>query len=231
MPRARQAFLNVGLIRERCLMLGLSRRELGRRLCVSDGVLRGIFDGRNHAELSLSFVGNLANELGVTPPDLFEARTPEAPDVVASAEQDSVKVEAALMEARRLVRVEALARGLGWKLSRTRDALVVLGDRLTGTGLRLRYSNGGATLQPRPLTLTIAERERFERAQLATDGLRINAARILRLVLKGEIDASWERKASNDDRVQLYVLLKQGLIEQAEDQFIARPEVEYSLSP
>jgi transcriptional regulator with XRE-family HTH domain len=230
MPRARRKLLNVRLIRERCLALGLSRRELGARICVSDVVVRGIFQERNHAELTLSLVEKLASELGVEPTDLLQAETPEIPQVAPDAALDSVKVEAALMEAGRLVRVEALARGFQWKLARIRQALDELDDKLTGTGLRLRYSNGGVTIQPRPTILSIAERERFERARLATEGLRVNAARILKLVVDGRLDAAWERQASNDDRVQLYVLLKQGLIEHAGDQFIARPEVVYSLS-
>jgi hypothetical protein len=70
---------------------------------------------------------------------------------------------------------------------------------------------------------------RIAEGRLAGSGLNVREANLLRKVLAGDADMAWERDASLPDRIASGALMKQGLIERAENRFVASEDVRFSL--
>ena len=143
---------------------------------------------------------------------------------------DDVKIEAALGLTKRGTKAEDLARGLGWTLKRTREALRGLGGRLQGTGTRLRQQSGKYRLVPAIGALSAEERRGVESASVSRSGLSVAAARVLHGVVGGDVDRQWIQNASNDRGAALATLLRLGWIDQESGgEMIPSADVRFSL--
>jgi transcriptional regulator with XRE-family HTH domain len=218
--------LDIALIRERRQSLGMSGRELGRRLGRSSTWWMTLENGRDHDEVTLGFLERLSEVLEVEAAALLgRAAGPQD----ASSASDTAKLEAALAEAGRAVPPEQLAAALGWPLSRLTAGVEALRARQAGTGLRV-YNGIGLHLRPAETVLGASERRRLHTQRRALHGLRRDEAQLMLKVLRGEVAGEWEQRAGNNDRVTLGTLLRQGLVKRHGDGYRMTPAVGYSLS-
>lgn len=211
---------------------GFSQRQLSRQVGLSTIGVSTLEQpaGDNHGDLSLRTLTRLADALGVEPRGLLSSDG-EAPAEVAPA-PDDVKVEAVLFEVGAALSRTDLAQALGWELARVNAAVTGLRGRLTGTGQRL-VGGSRLRLQARQEMLDEAELSRARALAQKADGRGFDhgCARVLRQVLDGEVDSSWEARASNPQRVTLGRLANLGLIEKWGSAWAASESVEFSFPP
>lgn len=198
-------------VRSLRLERGLSQRELARRLRVSSSVVRYLEEGRNHTELSLRFLDELADALAVDPGALVQPRSREANG--SSATEDDVRKLGAILAAERTgLTSKALAFATGWKLDRLSKARAALTAQLRPVGMTVACGSGGWKLQPDMTALTWQDELRLGKARQSERGLRLREAELLRAALDGALTPQWEQHIGNADRVALGGLLKSGLV-------------------
>ena len=208
---------------------GLSQRELGRRTGATLTVIKGLEAGRNHNELSLRFLTDLATALEVEPAALFQrAAEPEESGKVAS-EADVRKLGAAFAGERTGLSRKNLARTLGWKLDRLDRALGSLGERLAEVGMSVERGSSGWKLRPDLAALAWDDELRLAQARHRERGLLLREAELLRAALDNPLDRSWEQHLGNADRVALGGLLKSGLLVRSDAGLVASDSVTHSL--
>jgi transcriptional regulator with XRE-family HTH domain len=158
--------LNSDRIRQRREELGLSQRALERALGLAGNTLNKIEDTqRDHGELPFRVLVALAEALALHPSELF-AHTNSTADG-----EPPCKLLAALLEneAPPLTSKEALAKGFGWTLDDTHDAIAAADEALQGSGLRLHVLPGvGIGVRADTTVLDEAERQRLARPDSAT---------------------------------------------------------------
>ena len=153
------------------------------------------------------------------------------PADTADPQPDDVKLEAALALIGKKIDPTDLARALGWQLDRVKKAAHALRKRRAATGQRLAYGGGRWGLQPALSTLTRSEITKLERACLERVGISIRDARVLSDVVKGKVDSTWLKNASEDQRIGLARLLRLGWIRTTEQGHTVTEEVAASLGP
>lgn len=191
---------------------GLSQRELGRRTGATLTVIKGLEAGRNHNELSIRFLTDLATALEVEPAALFRrAAEPEESGKVAS-EADLRKLGAAFASERTGLSRKNLARTLSWRLDRLDRALASLGERLAEVGMSVERGSSGWKLRPDLAALAWDDELRLTQARHRERGLLLREAELLRAALDNRLGGKWEQHLGNADRVALGGLLKSGLL-------------------
>jgi len=222
--------LDAAAIRRLRLQAGYSTRRFARALGVSASTVRGLEDRSNHEQLPLALIARLAELVGVATRELFTRAT----DQPADPSTDDRIIEAALQSLPGVVAVSDVARALGWKLERARQALDTLDRRLQPTGARL-HRNGWQQCAVRPASEHLSEdqQQALHRIGPRDRGLNHIAARLLLAAVRGELDDRWFKTASNSERVALQSLLKQGaLITLAgETQIVPAADTIYGLDP
>lgn len=201
--------LDTALIARRRIELGLSQRALSAECGFSNVTISLLESGRNHEELTIRKLGQLANALGLPIGVLFaDARCEER----KPANDDRV-LEALLAEARQALGRGQIAVTLGWALDRVEAALEELADRLGSTGVLLHRASSGFTLRPRSELLSGKQRQELERLRMRTRQLRAPGMRILLAAVRGELPSDWDRLAGNSDRVNMSMLVNAGVLE------------------
>jgi hypothetical protein len=165
-------------------------------------------DGSNHGRLLLLQLKEMADTLGVSPGTLLAS----AGEPLDASAPDAVKLEAALAQTSKKMSRDALARSLGWDLTRLRDAAAALKARLEGTGQALLVDPAGLALRPAVDALTPEERTAVARAAVPRKGLPLHVAGLLRDVLAGAVTIE-EIEARQSHRVALAHLLVLGYLE------------------
>lgn len=223
--------LDRDLIGQQRLALGLSRGELRRRLGLSQNAWRRLLNDPDYDVLSLGLVRDLAEHLAVTPAALLYGQRHSG----AAAQEDDVKLEAALAETQGFTARDVLAEALDWELARLFAAADRLGERLAGTGQALRRDARGYGLRPRADVLSKREEtqiaRRCGRADRRTAGPMTPAtAAALRRLLAGDLYAGDldERQA---ERQILARLVKLDYVEVVGDGLEVTPDVVDSLAP
>lgn len=224
--------LDRDLIRRQRLALGLSRGELRRRLGLSQNAWRRLLNDPDYDILSLGLVRDLAEHLAVTPAALLDGQR----HLRATAQEDDVKLEAALAEAQGFIARDVLAEALAWELARLFAAADRLGERLAGTGLALRRDARGYGLRPRADVLSEREETQIARrcgraGDRRTAGPMTPAtAAALRRLLAGDL-YSGDLDERQAERQVLGRLLKLGYVEIAGDGLELSADVVDSLAP
>lgn len=209
---------------------GLSQRELGRRTGATLTVIKGLEAGRNHNELSIRFLTDLATALEVEPAALFRrAAEPEESGKVAS-EADVRKLGAAFASERTGLSRKNLARTLGWKLDRLDRALGSLGERLAEVGMSVERGSSGWKLRPDLAALAWDDELRLAQARHRERGLLLREAELLRAALDNPLGGRWEQHLGNADRVALGGLIKSGLLVRNENGIEPSEQVRRSLA-
>lgn len=225
-PSAIAALLDAGKIRRLRLQAGYSSRRFAGALGVSASTIRGLEAGLNHEQLPLTFVGRLAELLGVAPAELFARVAAEAVEPTS----DDRTIEAALQSLPGVVAASELGRSLGWTLDRVREALDDLDQRLQRTGSRLRR-NGWQQCAIRPATehLSAHQQQALHRIGPRHRGLNNITARLLLAATRDR----WFKTASNSERVTLQSLLKQRVLITipGETQILPSQDTVYGLDP
>jgi len=222
--------LDAAAIRRLRLQAGYSTRRFARALGVSASTVRGLEDGSNHEQLPLALIARLAELVGVATSELFTRAT----DVPADLSTDDRTIEAALQSLPGVVAASDLARALGWKLDRARQALDALDRRLQPTGARL-HRNGWQQCAIRPASEHLSEdqQQALHRIGPRDRGLNHLTARLLLAAIRGELDDRWFKTASNSERVALQSLLKQGALITlvSETRIVPAADTIYGLDP
>jgi len=215
--------LDVRLILERRLALGLSRPALAKRVSRSSSVIERLERGDNHDRLTLDLVVALARALAVQPGDLFPAAAPRP------TQPDDTRVEAALAMVDKGLAASELAQGLGWAYDRVLAALGALGERLRPTGINLHQHAGRWRLRSRVAVLGRDEQRGIEQARVANARLSLYDAQVLAQVVVGDVTARWVADASNAQRVSLATLMRLGYAEPSGAGLKPTQAVRYSL--
>jgi transcriptional regulator with XRE-family HTH domain len=206
-----RTLLDGELIHRRRIQLGLSERELAKRLGTGGAVVRGLVAGTNQEEQPIKMLAALAEVLAVSFDELFGRVQPVAAagkDTAAPA-ADAAAVGALLGTDGRLVPMETLADALGWSVDRVRAALRELAERLPAAGLRLHLLNGSVSIVPAAAAVGPVELQRLSRAVLSRRGLKSSSARVLHQACTGVLDTG---KQGNAERVALAGLVNAGLL-------------------
>jgi transcriptional regulator with XRE-family HTH domain len=203
------SILNADLIKQRRLELGLSQREVARRVGISAPAILAIEHGTNHHALTLRVVSDLACALAI-PADLLLASRDQPPPPA----DDDVTLEAALLSVRGARPAALLARALGWRRSRLDRAASDLTDRYSGTGAALVRTPRGLQIQPRPGVLKV-EMPDSRAARAAGTGRALTTLETRLLVDASEPDGIPRRKiATNATRVAIAHLRRLGYVEE-----------------
>jgi transcriptional regulator with XRE-family HTH domain len=221
-----QTLLDIELIATLRLERSLSERAVARALGVSPPTVGRLEAGAGHRSLTIARLLQLAELLGAEPAALLTRPSPSLNETTP----DEHKLQAALLASRHRVRTEELAEALGWTLQRTTSALRRLARSSASTGAALTRTGAGWQLGARDGVLTRSQRQRLERVRIRRHGLTLRQTSLMRAILDGQIDAEWERKASNADRVDLAVLLRAGYATRRQGQITAADEVTRSLA-
>ncbi len=203
-----ETILNTALIRQRQLELGISHRQLARRINVTATAVMALERGTNHHTLKLREVDDLARALSLPITSLIAepaAAPPPAPDDVA--------LEAALLSIRGRRRMIHIARMLGWPRQRVEAAAEALSQRLTHTGAVLENTDLGIQIRPRPgvLDIELPITDRVRDAKHSRPLTTLEAAMLLDAVQTGHI--SNRHIVANATRVAAASLLKRGYLE------------------
>ena len=201
---------------------GLSRKALGQSAGVSETVIHGIERGRNHASVTLDMLRHLADALGTTVSEL----TRTSYSKVAPAPDDAA-LEAALAALNRPIRAHDVALALGWSLQQTRVAAAALGERLTGTGQSLIHTEWDQLRLTPADVLTDEQRLRLVQSSPKARGLTRRTAAVLAALLNGEVNASWQQRASRNDRHALGALVNMGILDISGGRPILSRDFEY----
>jgi hypothetical protein len=194
---------------ERLSDVTASDHALARQLGITDKTVQRLRDGRNHADMTLRMLGRIGDIIGA---DLVVTAAPTDELATDEATPDDVMLEAALLHRRDAIPLSALARILGWRMTRALAAADRLQRRLAGTGARLRRNRHGLAIEPRAGVLDGKSQHGLVRQRYERRGLGITAARALYDVLLGRVDGAWSQHASYPQRVALAELINAGLV-------------------
>lgn len=170
-------------IRKRRIALGIAETVLSEILGVSPMTVDSFEHGGDQSRLTLDFLSDLADVLGVTVADLFTGWKPQPPDVAPDGvrDDDPAIVGRHLAVVGRL-HVDAAAQTLGWTVGRVRWALVNLEARLAATGQALAWiADTEVILAPAPGDDTVTDE--VSRRDLRAYGLTEPDARLLYMCL------------------------------------------------
>jgi transcriptional regulator with XRE-family HTH domain len=199
-----QPLLDADLIRRRRMALGLSERDLAKRLGVTGFTVNALERAANHDDLPAGMIGALAEALALTPNELFNTPTgTQRPEVTV----DAAAVGGLLAGDGRLVPTAALAEVLGWTGERVTAALDGLAVRLPEVGQRLHRLGNDVSI-----VAAVAPADRLEglsRRVMAARGLTTHQAQLLYRAWCGQLTPTMP---SNPDRVTLGVLTNAGLL-------------------
>jgi hypothetical protein len=149
---------------------------------VSGGVIRGLEDGANHADISVGLLARLAEALAVDIADLVAA---DRQMLEGEAPGDSAALGAFLHASETPTPITAVADILGWDNERLEAAIDEHDTNLCTCGLRLHRLNGQLAIAR---AVDAADRKTVReatRAHLLRAGLSITEARLLRRLAKG----------------------------------------------
>jgi transcriptional regulator with XRE-family HTH domain len=146
-------------IRKRRIALGIAETVLSEILGVSPMTVDSFAHGGDQSRLTLDFLSDLADVLGVTVADLFTGWKPPPPDDAP----DGVRDDDPAILGRHLavvgrLHLDAAAQKRGWTVGRVRWALVNLEERLAATGQTLAWiADTEVVLAPAPGDDTITD--------------------------------------------------------------------------
>jgi transcriptional regulator with XRE-family HTH domain len=222
-----QPVLSLTRLRRYRLQAGLSERALARATAMTGMSITALEQGRNHDELSLRHLLRIARALNVDPTALFATDTCQTVEPTP----DDVAIEAALAGVGRYTRPHDLARGLGWTLSRTTDALERLRIRLANTGQRVAAQNGKVKLVPAAGVLTDAQEQAVANADTNERGLTLTLAHLLRHALEPRRTPGYAQKTNANHLLAQGALINLGLAELRDKQLVPAAAVFYGLEP
>ena len=226
----RETILDGDRVRSLRLERGISQRELARRLRVTSIVIRNLEEGRNHSELTLRLLDELADALVVDPSALVQRRQTHDAQGANAVEGDVRKLGAVLASERTGLTSKALALAAGWKLDRLAKARTALNEQLQAVGMTVAVGSSGWKLQPDMTALSWQDELRLGQARHSERGLLLREAELLRAAVDGALTPQWEQHIGNADRVALGGLLKAGLVVRSEDGVGLSAAVSQSLS-
>jgi len=207
------------LIARARVRLGYPAYVVSRSLGVSTEVVDRLETGSDQRNLSVGFIVDLADTLGVTVAELCVTPTScdasTDPDVVAT--DDVAAVGALLSTAGATVSVDAIAVALGWTLERTLLALDGLDRSLPGIGQRLAWLNTThVAVCPAPVDVDTATV--VARRSLAETGVNSDEATVMLKVLEHQSVA-----AVTANPVTVNRLYAAGFLEFADNDAAGRP--------
>lgn len=218
------------------MALNMSERALIQATGVSHRLIYEV-DPRPGGDLSIALgagvtlgeLARLASALAVTPGELLTADEP-APTGPPAA--DIAILLAALMDGAQvtLTRKDDLAHALGWSLERVEDASAQAAKHLPALGLTLHHSHaGGLGIRARHGLLGRDDQQRLARAKTVRTNVRLDEARVLRDVARGQFANDWRRSLRSNQRVCIQALRKRGLIEDTPQGLQLTATTKYSL--
>jgi transcriptional regulator with XRE-family HTH domain len=224
--------LDAALIRTRRISLGLSERDVAKRLGVTAQVIASLERGRNHADVSAALVCQLAGLLAVEPADLLTT-PPRLGPQQASEAADTEALGALLATEATLVPVATLALVLEWEPERVAAGLAGLDTALGGCGQRLHWLGNDVKIIPAGSVVSTELVARLTRRSFARRGMSLAQARLLRQAALGTLTGS---EHGNADRVALATLVNAGLVTFAAGDArggrpTLSPDSQFSLSP
>ena len=210
--------LDAELIRRQRVALGLSEREVAKRLGVTGQVVASLERGRNHDDLPLSLVTTLAGLLALPLQVLLTRPAPEATPQAGptrnghdtGSEADTRVVGALLAAEPTLVPVLTLAQVLGWESDRVLAALEALEPLLEAVGRRLHRLGGDVKVTGDATVVEVSLLTELARRSFARRGMSLSQARLLRRAWLGELTGA---EHGNADRVAIGDLMNAGLLE------------------
>ena len=174
--------LDANLIRRRRAALGLSERDLGKRLGVTGFTINALERGANHDDLPAGLIGALAEALALTPNELFNTPTGTR---TADATSDVAAIGALLAGDGRLVPTAALGEVLDWAGERVTVALEELAAQLPVVGQRLHRLGNDVSIVA--AAAPPARLERLSRRVMAARGLNTQQAQLLYRAWHGQL--------------------------------------------
>lgn len=204
--------VNVDKIRDAYHRLGLTERDLQRRAGLGAGATRGILlNGHIHATTSLARVRRFINELGLTWGDLLDDPEPETPTVYLDPTDRQAALARLITTSKRAVSLDHLAVVFGVTIADIRADLDTLAAPLAALGFRLVSTEDCSVILNRgkdPNADDAAKRLAFLRDSEAD--LNVSATRTL---YRAYTDTLSTRELSNDDRVQVGMLVNRGALQ------------------
>ena len=221
--------LNAALARRQRLSLGLSERDVAKRLGVSGQVISNLERGLNHDELTAALVCALASLLALPVTGLFtddptpgarqagrsdDAAPPDSDDdgpspADAAGAGDVRQLGALLAREGVLLPVTTLAAVLGWPLERVQAGLSALEPALTAAGQRLHRLGGDVKVVADATELPTDTVETLTRRSFARRGMSLAQARMLHRAWQGTLTGT---EHGNAERVTLADLVNGGVI-------------------
>lgn len=229
------SLINTRLITERRMALNMSERALIQATGVSHRLIYEV-DSRPGGDLSIALgagvtlaeLARLARTLAVNPGDLLttDDAAPAGPPPA-----DVVVLLAALMDGARvtLTSQDDLAHALGWPLDRVEDAATQAARHLPALGLTLHSHAGRLGIRARHGVLDADDQQRLARAKTVRTNVRLDEARVLRDVARGQFAKGWRRALRSNQRICIQALRKRGLIEDTPQGLQLTAATKYSL--
>jgi transcriptional regulator with XRE-family HTH domain len=207
-----QPLLNHEFVRVRRLELKIPAARMAARVGISPPKLALLEQGRGHGDTTLATVSRLARELNTT----VEYLVSEPTKPQAAPASDDRKVEAAIHQAGRQIRLIDLCFVLDMPRRRVQAALVAVESRLEDTGAFLHRSGAAYTFGPRDGVLSADECERLGRVRRVRSELDVGEARQLRRAMLGRLDAAsmQGRHLGGPARGAIGALITNGLLRQ-----------------
>lgn len=220
-PAEQNDLLDAALARRQRLSLGLSERDVAKRLGVTGQVIASLERSFNHNELTAAFVSALADVLALpvsavlatagVPEHALQAGATPTPGAGGLGVPEDVRVVGALLSIEdTLVPTLTLAAVLGWTPERVLAALTALEQPLAAVGQRLHRLGGDVKVVAAATTVPAATVTALTRRSFARRGMSLSQARLLRRAWLGELTGS---EHGNADRVALADLVNAGLLD------------------
>lgn len=228
--------INTRLITERRMALNMSERALIQATGVSHRLIYEV-DSEPGGDLSIALgagvtlaeLARLARALAVNPGDLL---TTDDPAPAGPPPADVAVLLAALMDGARvtLTSRDDLAHALGWPLERVEDAATQAAGHLPALGLTLHHNHAGTLgIRARHGVLDSDGQQRLARAKTLRTNVRLDEARVLRDVARGQFAKGWRRALRSNQRICIQALRKRGLIEDTPQGLQLTAATKYSL--
>jgi transcriptional regulator with XRE-family HTH domain len=194
--------LNADLCRRRRQELGLSHRELARRIGGSGTIIDRLEAGANHADLTLSYLHALADALAIRLENLL------AGDDTPKAGSDIEQLAGYLHDSGWAPK-SAISELLDWTPARTEQAVAGLHAALACTGLTVQQRDGSIQLVPSIRPGDDDRRRATIRAHLRRAGMNASQARTLHRAIDGLEE---QRIMSPEDRTSTGALRNAGYL-------------------
>jgi transcriptional regulator with XRE-family HTH domain len=222
-----EPMINAHLLRERRLELGLSARELGRRVGLREVTVLRLEAGGAQDALRLDTFARVARELHLRVDQLLVSR----PAQPTAATRNDVRLEAAILHSRRRRPLADFEIPLGLTSRELRQAADQLERRLDATGGELRRVAGGFTITARHGVLSRAELDRLRNTRRERQALRGDQVRALHDVINGSIDEiPFDGGLCGGSRpATIGYLLKHGYITERNGRYVPTQAVRFSL--